>query len=62
MNRGLNFLLGALIGSFIGATIAILIAPHPEKICGLKLERAQITSDQKLPKLQLNDVQNWNAN
>ena len=27
MNRGLNFLMGALIGSFIGATIAILIAP-----------------------------------
>lgn len=27
MNRGINFLLGAVIGGFIGATIAILMAP-----------------------------------
>jgi gas vesicle protein len=27
MNRTLNFLLGAAIGGFIGATIAILLAP-----------------------------------
>ena len=28
MNRGVNFLLGAVIGGFIGATIAILMAPY----------------------------------
>ncbi len=27
MNRALNFLLGAAIGGFIGATVAILMAP-----------------------------------
>ena len=27
MNRALNFLLGAAIGGFIGATLAILLAP-----------------------------------
>jgi len=27
MNRTLNFLLGAVIGGFIGATVAILLAP-----------------------------------
>jgi gas vesicle protein len=27
MNRALNFLLGAAIGGFIGATVAILLAP-----------------------------------
>ena len=27
MNRGINFLLGAVIGGFIGATVAILMAP-----------------------------------
>jgi gas vesicle protein len=27
MNRATNFLLGAVIGGFIGATIAILVAP-----------------------------------
>ena len=27
MNRALNFLMGAFIGGFIGATIAILLAP-----------------------------------
>lgn len=27
MNRALNFLLGAAIGGFIGATVAILFAP-----------------------------------
>lgn len=27
MNRAANFLLGAVIGGFIGATIAILVAP-----------------------------------
>lgn len=28
MNRGLNFLMGAVIGGFIGAAIAILLAPY----------------------------------
>lgn len=28
MNRGLNFLMGAIIGGFIGASIAILLAPY----------------------------------
>lgn len=28
MNRGLNFLMGAVIGGFIGAAIAILVAPY----------------------------------
>ena len=27
MNRAINFLLGAVIGGFIGATVAILLAP-----------------------------------
>jgi gas vesicle protein len=28
MNRAANFLLGAIIGGFIGATVAILLAPY----------------------------------
>ena len=47
MNRAVNFLLGAVIGGFIGATVAILMAPSSgeELRTGIRMRTDQIRSE-----------------